>query len=101
MLLIHGNFYNQILKTISKIIFIFLNFFLQYLFYIFLFFFSGPDARSCHKIAFDSKMKRIYTIGRYLDYDEKGGQDQFNSDFYYYCLKEEKWYLISNNTAVC
>lgn len=46
-------------------------------------------------------MKRIYTIGRYLDYDEKGGPDQFNSDFYYYCLKEEKWYLISKNTAVC
>ena len=34
----------------------------------------GPSGRSCHKIAFDSKLKRIYTLGRYVDYDEKGGK---------------------------
>jgi hypothetical protein len=35
---------------------------------------DGPDPRSCHKMCFDTKRKRIFVLGRYLDSAVRSGE---------------------------
>eukprot|EP00002_Diphylleia_rotans_P015236 TRINITY_DN2953_c0_g1_i3.p1 TRINITY_DN2953_c0_g1~~TRINITY_DN2953_c0_g1_i3.p1 ORF type:complete len:659 (-),score=113.86 TRINITY_DN2953_c0_g1_i3:63-2039(-) len=59
---------------------------------------GGPSPRSCHKICFDQAERKIYTLGRYVDLEDDDGS--IANDFYCYDIKQQKWSLISKNTAI-
>eukprot|EP01137_Pigoraptor_chileana_P006051 Opistho-2@49948 len=59
---------------------------------------GGPGPRSCHKICFDDRRRRIYTLGRYVD-PESRGSCNLKSDFYRYDIDSGTWTLISADTA--
>lgn len=60
---------------------------------------NGPGARSCHKICFDSKTRRIYTLGKYIDSDSRPNMNLEN-DFWYFDTGSESWKKLSQHTAV-
>ena len=59
---------------------------------------GGPGPRSCHKICFDPQSKNVYVLGRYIDPQSRANSSN-ESDFYRFDVTEQKWYLISENTA--
>ncbi|XP_066283972.1 muskelin-like [Branchiostoma lanceolatum] len=59
---------------------------------------DGPSARSCHKMCIDSERRQIYLLGRYLDSSLRTSET-LKSDFYVYDIDNNKWTLISQNTA--
>ncbi|KAF7996641.1 hypothetical protein HCN44_002287 [Aphidius gifuensis] len=58
---------------------------------------GGPNARSCHKMAFDQDRKQLFTIGKYLDTQYRN-VDNLKCDFYVYDIEKNQWTLISNDT---
>ncbi|KAJ3385740.1 Muskelin 1, intracellular mediator containing kelch motif [Lobulomyces angularis] len=59
---------------------------------------GGPTPRSCHKICFDSKMKVIFVLGRYVDPESRPNVN-LEGDFWAYSVPESKWTKLSHNTA--
>ncbi|KAJ3106961.1 Muskelin 1, intracellular mediator containing kelch motif [Phlyctochytrium planicorne] len=60
---------------------------------------GGPGPRSCHKICFDPKMRQIYTMGRYVDPDNRPNVN-LDGDFWRYDIERSEWTQISGNTHV-
>ncbi|RKO92671.1 Muskelin N-terminus-domain-containing protein, partial [Blyttiomyces helicus] len=58
---------------------------------------NGPGPRSCHKICFDSKMRQIYTLGRYVDPDSRPNVN-LECDFWRFDVVLGTWTRISANT---
>lgn len=65
----------------------------------------APPPRSCHKIVFDTKFRRIYLLGRYID-PQSRLKDPCESDFWRYdcatpgtSAETGQWVRISQNTA--
>ncbi|KAG8180418.1 hypothetical protein JTE90_022767 [Oedothorax gibbosus] len=59
---------------------------------------GGPSPRSCHKMCLDPERKKIFTIGRYLDYAMRVPK-YMKSDFYVYDIDSNQWTLITDDTA--
>eukprot|EP01103_Thecamoeba_quadrilineata_P009060 TRINITY_DN1876_c0_g1_i1.p1 TRINITY_DN1876_c0_g1~~TRINITY_DN1876_c0_g1_i1.p1 ORF type:complete len:733 (-),score=108.15 TRINITY_DN1876_c0_g1_i1:57-2255(-) len=66
---------------------------------------NGPCPRSCHKICYDEKTKRIYTLGRFLDVDNpaaptdsSGAKVNISGDFFYYDLLTSAWVKLTDDT---
>ncbi|KAL4226060.1 Muskelin 1 [Mactra antiquata] len=59
---------------------------------------GGPCARSCHKMCLDYERKQIFTLGRYLDSSMRT-ECNLKSDFYMYDIENNKWTLITEDTA--
>ncbi|KAI8849074.1 Muskelin N-terminus-domain-containing protein [Chytridium lagenaria] len=60
---------------------------------------GGPGPRSCHKICFDPKMRQIYTMGRYVDPDNRPNVN-LEGDFWRFDVERSEWTKISSNTHV-
>ncbi|KAJ3217804.1 Muskelin 1, intracellular mediator containing kelch motif [Dinochytrium kinnereticum] len=60
---------------------------------------GGPGPRSCHKICFDPKMRQIYTMGRYVDPDNRPNVN-LDGDFWRYDVERTEWTRISGNTQL-
>lgn len=48
----------------------------------------------------DTKNKRLYTLGRFTDSGPETSSEALSSDFYCFCIEENKWKLLSEDTAV-
>ncbi|EMR11840.1 hypothetical protein PNEG_00263 [Pneumocystis murina B123] len=60
---------------------------------------NGPSPRSCHKICFDSKEKKIYVLGKFIEANQRNQENICIADFWTWDIKTEKWECISKNTA--
>ncbi len=60
---------------------------------------SGPSPRSCHKICYDAKFKRVYLLGKYVDAESRPNVNLEN-DFWAFDTISERWNRISACTAV-
>eukprot|EP00004_Rigifila_ramosa_P023108 TRINITY_DN6432_c0_g1_i1.p1 TRINITY_DN6432_c0_g1~~TRINITY_DN6432_c0_g1_i1.p1 ORF type:complete len:724 (-),score=148.83 TRINITY_DN6432_c0_g1_i1:62-2233(-) len=56
-----------------------------------------PSPRSCHKICFDGVNRRLYTLGRYVDPDQRESSPP-TPDMFMFDVRLGKWILISKNT---
>ncbi|KAK7061161.1 Muskelin 1, intracellular mediator containing kelch motif [Halocaridina rubra] len=59
---------------------------------------GGPSARSCHKMCLDPERRQIFTLGRYLD-SALRVPENLKSDFYMYDIENNKWTLVTEDTA--
>lgn len=59
---------------------------------------GGPGPRSCHKICIDPIYNRIYILGRYLE-NVDHSLSAVDSDFWRYDITEDRWTILSKNTA--
>ncbi|XP_064105784.1 muskelin-like isoform X1 [Macrobrachium nipponense] len=59
---------------------------------------GGPTARSCHKMCLDPERRQIFTLGRYLDSALRVSEN-LKSDFYMYDMENNKWTLVTEDTA--
>lgn len=59
---------------------------------------GGPSARSCHKMCLDPERRQIFTLGRYLDSSLRVTEN-LKSDFYMYDMENNKWTLVTEDTA--
>ncbi|KAI9353852.1 Muskelin N-terminus-domain-containing protein [Obelidium mucronatum] len=60
---------------------------------------NGPGPRSCHKICFDPSSKSIYTMGRYVDPDNRPNVN-LDGDFWRYDTVPGRWTKISSSTVL-
>ncbi|KAG4303590.1 hypothetical protein PCK1_000108 [Pneumocystis canis] len=60
---------------------------------------NGPSPRSCHKICFDSKKKKIYVLGKFIEAHQRNRENTSLADFWVWDVKTEKWECISKNTS--
>ncbi|KAJ3265912.1 Muskelin 1, intracellular mediator containing kelch motif [Chytriomyces hyalinus] len=58
---------------------------------------DGPGPRSCHKICFDTGTRSIYTMGRYVDPENRPNVN-LDNDFWRYDIETARWSRISFNT---
>jgi muskelin len=58
---------------------------------------GGPGPRSCHKICYDHSAKIIYTLGKYVDPDNRDPAN-LQADFYAYHVASGIWKLLSTDT---
>ena len=59
---------------------------------------GGPSARSCHKMCLDQDHQQLFTLGRYLDSQNRHA-NSLKSDFYMFDIGQRKWHLICEDTA--
>lgn len=60
---------------------------------------GGPSPRSCHKVCHDEARKVMYTVGRYID-NEQRRRTELNADFYMYDYVNDKWTVLSMDTSI-
>ncbi|KAJ3006031.1 UNVERIFIED_CONTAM: Muskelin 1, intracellular mediator containing kelch motif, partial [Siphonaria sp. JEL0065] len=60
---------------------------------------GGPGPRSCHKICFDASTKSVYTMGRYVDADNRPNVN-LDGDFWRYDTISGRWTKISASTIL-
>ncbi|KAJ3377243.1 Muskelin 1, intracellular mediator containing kelch motif, partial [Entophlyctis sp. JEL0112] len=60
---------------------------------------GGPGPRSCHKICIDPSTKSIFTMGRYVDPDNRPNVN-LDGDFWRYDITGDRWIKISSSTAL-
>ncbi|KTW27970.1 uncharacterized protein T551_02937 [Pneumocystis jirovecii RU7] len=60
---------------------------------------NGPSARSCHRMCFDSKEKKIYLLGKFIEANQRNQENINVADFWVWDVKTEKWECISENTS--
>lgn len=61
---------------------------------------AGPSPRSCHKMCLDTRHKRLYTLGHYLEHEWRSSTPSggLAGDFYVYHILENRWEAISMDT---
>ncbi|KAL4704274.1 hypothetical protein ACJJTC_016292 [Scirpophaga incertulas] len=59
---------------------------------------GGPKPRSCHKMVFDPKRRRLYLLGRYLENAQRLPENMM-SELYAYDVAGGAWALLSPDTA--
>ncbi|KAI8614210.1 Muskelin N-terminus-domain-containing protein [Chytriomyces sp. MP71] len=60
---------------------------------------GGPSPRSCHKICFDSDTRSIFTMGRYVDPENRPNVN-LDCDFWRYDIAANRWNRISASTQL-
>lgn len=58
---------------------------------------GGPTPRSCHKMAIDTQRKKIFILGRYVDFSVRT-RDNVRSDFFVYDIESNSWQMITDDT---
>lgn len=61
---------------------------------------GGPGARSCHKVALYTTLRRLYVLGRYIDTESRASATAITSDFYYYDLERHTWTCVAPDVTV-
>lgn len=60
---------------------------------------GGPGARSCHKVAIQVALRRLYVLGRYIDTEARANVNAISADFYYYDLDHHTWTCVSSDVT--